>query len=217
MDSAIQSGRTIHPIVELVNWVAAHRKGKSAVIRTLLQRIRSEWLTRPDEFDRKFGVETRRTVWRKRLAGKDSEGYEAINPFLFSRAMPYVPRTTFIDLGCGKGRALILAHEAGFSDLIGVEISPKLAQAARKNLRKLNIAAEIIEANVSTYELPDEPVVVFLYNPFGVLTMQAVLNMLRRHRQSLHIVYINPRHRDLFGSFRQIHCDQLVSVMSNSK
>jgi SAM-dependent methyltransferase len=201
-------------MLELANWIVAQRNNKSGAIRAALHRIRTEWLAPPDEFDRKFGVETRHTVWRKRLTGRDSEDYEAVSPLLFSRAISYVPRTTFIDLGCGKGRALILAREAGFRNLIGVEISPRLARAARHNLEKLNVTATVIEGDVATFVFPDEPVIAFLYNPFGVSTMQAVVGKLRSHRHSLHVIYINPRHGDLFSGFQQIHCDQSFRVMS---
>jgi SAM-dependent methyltransferase len=204
-------------MLEFVNWVTARRSNKSALVRAILHRIYMEWLARPDEFDRKYGVETRHTVWRKRLAGEDSEDYQAVSPWLFSRVIPYVPRATFIDLGCGKGRALILAHAAGFRDLIGVEISPRLARDARRNLLKLQVAASILQADVATYLLPDEPVVVFMYNPFGVSTMQAVLEKLRRHRHRLHLIYINPKHSDLFSGFRQVYCDQSVAVISNDQ
>jgi len=106
----------------MIEWKG--NKSLRSIMRVLLHRIRQEWLTQPDEFDRRLGVETRLTVWRKRLRiNPDSAGYEAVNPAIFARAMPFVPRVTFIDLGSGKGRALILAHEAGFRHLIGAEMS----------------------------------------------------------------------------------------------
>jgi predicted RNA methylase len=154
-------------------------------------------------------------VWRKRLNGKDSEDYEAVSPTLFARAISYVPRDTFIDLGCGKGRALILAHEAGFQQLIGVEISPKLAKTAVRNLRKLKIDAEILQADAASFRLPDEPVVVFLYNPFGTSTMHAVIEKLLNHRHAVHVIYVNPKHGNLFSGFRRLYSDHAVSLFSN--
>jgi SAM-dependent methyltransferase len=40
---------------------------------------------------------------------------------------------TFIDLGCGKGRALLVASEFPFRAIIGVELSSRLAEIARRN------------------------------------------------------------------------------------
>lgn len=55
-----------------------------------------------------------------------------------------------------------MAHETGFRDLIGVEMSAKLAKAASRNLKKLEIAAEIVTTDASAYRFPDRPIVVFL-------------------------------------------------------
>jgi SAM-dependent methyltransferase len=186
-------------------------------LRLLLHRIRIEWLARPDEFDRTFGVETRLTVWRKRLPGKaDSADYEAVNPALFARALPHVPRATFIDLGCGKGRALILAHQAGFRDLIGVEIAPRLLRAAKRNTRRLNIRATLLRADAAAYHFPDRPIVAFLYNPFGIPTLQAVIAKLRSHPHPVHVIYVNPEHDSLFSGFNPLFRDRLLSVLWTS-
>jgi predicted RNA methylase len=42
--------------------------------------------------------------------------------------------TTFVDIGSGKGRALIIAAEYAFKRIIGVEYSPSLATICRRNL-----------------------------------------------------------------------------------
>jgi SAM-dependent methyltransferase len=140
----------------------------SSLFRFLLTRIRDEFLPRPDEFDREFGIETSKTVWRKRLwLRKDSHGYQATSPEFVRRAFTYVPRFTFVDLGCGKGRVLVLADHAGFKKIIGVELSRKMVVAARANLERLRIPATIIHGDAGLYQLPTEPCVVFMYNPFG--------------------------------------------------
>jgi SAM-dependent methyltransferase len=48
-------------------------------------------------------------------------------------ALPSLESFTFIDLGCGKGRPLLVASEFPFRDIVGVEISPSLAADARAN------------------------------------------------------------------------------------
>jgi SAM-dependent methyltransferase len=192
-------------------------KNNQSLLRVLMHRIRIEWLARPDEFDRTFGVETRLTVWRKRLSGKpDSVDYEAVNPALFARALPYVPRATFVDLGCGKGRALILAHQAGFREVIGVEIAPRLLRAAKRNTRRLNIPAALALADAATYHFPDRPIVAFLYNPFGTPTLEAVIEKLRGHRHPVHVIYVNPMHDVLFSGFDVLFRDCFLSVLSAS-
>ena len=41
----------------------------------------------------------------------------------------------FVDLGCGKGRPLLVASEFPFQRVVGVEIAPRLAEIARQNAR----------------------------------------------------------------------------------
>src|SRR5215472_14564615 len=46
----------------------------------------------------------------------------------------------FLDLGCGKGRALLLASEFNFREVIGVELNPELAATALRNVDLWNHA-----------------------------------------------------------------------------
>jgi SAM-dependent methyltransferase len=210
-----QRVRRIGIVDAAVTCLRALRTQKWSALRILRQRIRNEWFAPPDTFDQTFGVETRLAVWRKRLFLKpDSIDYEAVNPQLFVRAISHAPRVTFIDLGCGKGRGLILAHQAGFQDLIGVEMSASLVKAAISNLRKLGITAEIVQADAAVYDFPARPLVVFMYNPFGIPTMQAVVEKLRSSRYPVHVIYINPRHRGLFSGFHEIYTDPAAVVLS---
>jgi SAM-dependent methyltransferase len=210
-----QHVRRIGPVDAAVTCLRVLRNEKWSMLRILRQRIRNEWFSPPDAFDQTFGVETRRTVWRKRLPTKpDSVDYEAVNPQLFVRAVSYAPRVTFIDLGCGKGRGLILAHQAGFRDLIGVEMSAKLGKTAMANLRKLGINADIVQADAAAYDFPPRPLVVFMYNPFGIPTMQPVIDKLRSSRYPVHVIYINPQHRALFSGFHEIYTDAGIAVLS---
>ena len=75
-------------------------------------------------------------------------------------------RTTFIDLGSGKGKACFYAAPR-FEQVIGIEFSQELVAAAEENLRRSgrrNI--RYICADASQYELPQAPSLVFLFNPF---------------------------------------------------
>src|SRR5262249_51546264 len=42
---------------------------------------------------------------------------------------------TFIDVGCGKGRVVLLASQLGFNRVIGVEFSPWAGEIAAGNIR----------------------------------------------------------------------------------
>src|SRR5579883_1856526 len=53
------------------------------------------------------------------------------------RALPPLEGFTFIDLGCGKGRALIVATEFPFRAICGIEYSDELAAVARRNAARI--------------------------------------------------------------------------------
>ena len=43
---------------------------------------------------------------------------------------------TFLDIGSGKGRALLLAAEYPFRRIVGVELMPELNSMAEENIRR---------------------------------------------------------------------------------
>jgi SAM-dependent methyltransferase len=103
------------------------------------------------------------------------------------RCLPLPPEElTFIDLGAGKGRVLLLASEFPFRRVLGVEFSPELAEIARTNVgtfRAGRTACEditVVCAETVDYELPDEPTVVYIYNAFEPPVMHKVFVNLQR-------------------------------------
>jgi CelD/BcsL family acetyltransferase involved in cellulose biosynthesis/SAM-dependent methyltransferase len=146
--------------------------------------------------------------------------YEATSIPKFERAMDVVGRRadgfTFVDLGSGKGRVLMLAARRAFQRVIGVEISQRLHAAAGANVaafrRRTPRAApiECLCADASGYELPEGDLLVFLYNPFdAALLVKARDRMLAacaRSSRRLCVVYINPLHHTLFEN-DEFTCD----------
>jgi SAM-dependent methyltransferase len=105
---------------------------------------------------------------------------------------------TLIDLGCGKGRVLLLAQKFGFKQIVGVEVSEKLAQIAARNVRKFaNIS--VVAADAAKYEFPNGPIVIYLGNPFRENVMEAVLANIDRHLKQdsspIYILYLVPEFR----------------------
>jgi SAM-dependent methyltransferase len=173
-----------------------------------------EWLQKKQQVDRAFdqahGVDTGGVTHLKRLrlAGdpRDSVPHIASDPDEFDSALAALPvdpaRFTFVDLGAGKGRALLLAARRGFRRIVGVVFAREVVDVAQGNLRAARLPegvdARVIEQDATTYELPQEPLVLFMYNPFGGQTMQAVARRTRaaleRHPRPLHVLYLNPFH-----------------------
>jgi SAM-dependent methyltransferase len=128
--------------------------------------------------------------------------------------LPSLESYTFVDLGCGKGRPLLVASEFPFRDLLGVELSPSLAADAKRNAAILQeryparVPIRIEVGDASTFSFPSGNLVVFLYNPFGeeVITkvVAGIETALAAKNRNLFIVYYNPIYGACFDASRAL-------------
>jgi SAM-dependent methyltransferase len=101
--------------------------------------------------------------------------------WLRSKPMAPVEEFTFIDVGAGMGRAMLLAAELPFRKLVGIELNPSLAEVARRNLKVLEAdetrlaSAKIICGDAAAASFPKGPCLAFLFNPFGEAVMRRLL------------------------------------------
>src|SRR5581483_595353 len=138
----------------------------------------------------------------------DSVGYGASRPARFRKLVAPLPVAAesllFVDLGCGKGKTLLLAAATGFPRFLGVELSSELAAVARRNLAVCGIDAEIVEEDATNFDFPDDPLFVYLFHPFGEKTFRAVLDALERSLartpRLVFLGYENAVHRELLES-----------------
>ena len=92
-------------------------------------------------FDRFHGTDTSGVVTATALPADEiarayAVDYAGSQPSVLRSALSQLPKLasyTFLDLGCGKGRPLLVASEFSFREIIGVELSPPLAQVAQQN------------------------------------------------------------------------------------
>jgi SAM-dependent methyltransferase len=144
--------------------------------------------------------------WRARLLGSFHSTYQPTEPDLFHEMMATLPipfdTFTFVDLGSGKGRTLLMASEYAFWRIAGVELIAALHHAAQENIREYRSPTqrcrqiESILADAREFEFPDEPLVLYLFNP---LPENALLEVCRRLEKSLrisprpvYVIYHNP-------------------------
>jgi SAM-dependent methyltransferase len=122
---------------------------------------------------------------------------------LSSLAIPYND-FVFIDLGSGKGRALLLASQFPFKEIIGVELSPRLHHIASQNIQIYNDAARqsrrirSVCGDAASFEIPTEPLYFYLFNPFDESVLRAVLMNIECSFQNdprkIYISYLKPVH-----------------------
>lgn len=164
-------------------------------------------------FDLEFGVRTSGLIAGRHLksgnaADRHNTAYYGVAPSVFRemiarwrRLKPAAPidEFTFVDLGSGMGRAMLLAAEFPFRSVIGVELNPTLVRIGRKNMtvwRKAERALapmRMVCGNAVEFALPAGPCVVFLFNPFGAPVLRRILaawKLAGRERQ-LDILYVN--------------------------
>jgi SAM-dependent methyltransferase len=170
-------------------------------LRHLVWRLREEFYPEKHPYDDLTGCDTSGMVYRHRISA-DSEDYQAIDPEIFRVALAHVredfSRFTFVDLGCGKGRALLLAEEYNFRRIVGVEISARLARIAEANAARVgSVRISVVQADARHCKFPPQPLVVFLFNPFSAEALQSVTKRLALHTSDLYVVYINPLYGDL--------------------
>jgi SAM-dependent methyltransferase len=149
--------------------------------------------------------------WRTRLLGLLTSPYQPIPPEQFREMMAalavYLDQVstfsqfTFIDIGSGKGRALLLATEYGFRRIIGIELLPELDRIARENVRAFkqrggNAEIELLCVDATTFRFPVEPIVLFLFNPLPDPALRVLVrnleNSLRQNPRRLWMIYANP-------------------------
>lgn len=194
-----------------------------AAAKSLGRKLHPESERPPHPFDLEHGTDTAGLISGPDLASghphdRFIEGYAAVPPSRFhailARWQASVPphsldNYTFVDLGCGKGRAVLLASQAGFRAVVGVELNPSLAATAQTNA-DLWIAAgkaccpiRIEQGDATEFSWPASPCVVFLFNPFSAVVMQRVLDRIalafRDRTSDLEILYYKAEHGDAFA------------------
>lgn len=112
----------------------------------------------------------------------------------------------FVDLGSGKGRAVLMAARLPFRKIVGVEFAAELHAVARANLAALPAADQarvsLVHDDAVACALPEGPLVVYLYHPFGPAIIRPVATRLldecRATGRAMRVVYVNPQHADVW-------------------
>jgi len=163
-------------------------------------------------FDRRYGIDTFERVELQHLDIPDLDPrfgrwlYGPINPDFFEEMMGAIPvpfaETTFCDVGSGKGLAVFLAERWGFRRLWGVEFSAALIERAKVNASQFErktgrpLHVEWTCGDFMALELPAEPTLYFLNNPFPADIAECAIRhleeSLKRHPRRSWILWRKP-------------------------
>ena len=187
------------------------------------------WRRSPDPFDVECGIETTERILQADLRVNSpnsayATGYVPSEPATVREILDWLPidfeNFTFIDFGSGKGRVLFVAAERRFKQIIGVEHSPELHQVALRNLsryynnRQRCFAIQSVCADMTTFEIPPGPIVLFFYHPASGHIMRIMADRIAGAEQEVYIVdlNLNPRRAVFEERFQRVHSGDEYSV-----
>ena len=165
------------------------------------------------DWDHSVNTTSATVSWSDRLLGVFHSGYQPTDPAGFHQMIAAIPVDisgfTFIDLGSGKGRTLMMASEYPFGRILGVELLPELNRVACENLsvykneKQLCFAIQSICGDARVFEFPPEPTVLYLFNPLPESGLSTVIRNLeasaRNSPRPIIVLYYNPVHEHILS------------------
>jgi SAM-dependent methyltransferase len=166
--------------------------------------------------EKKYGITTSGYDELKHLQEKGidishSTIYMPVNYYMMEKMMGEINKLThnktFLDIGCGKGRAMAVAAHYGFKKITGIDISKEFVEETKRNLaivqqRFPHASFEVALQDAFYYHIPKDISVIFIFNPFDEVIMSGVVeNILmsqEKNPRTIRVIYINPLYENLF-------------------
>ncbi len=185
------------------------------------------------DWDYRVNTTSAAVGWRNRLLGVFHSPYQPTDPELFREMLDGLDidyaQFTFLDLGSGKGRTLLMASEYPFLRVLGVELLSELNQLAQENIREFKsdarkcVVVESLCEDARVFTFPAEPLVIYLFNPFLKSGLaQVVRNLeqsLQEHSRPVIVLYHNPLLANVLDAsplLKRINVTHQYSVYRNS-
>lgn len=219
--------------------------GLRGILRHVAAKITQHWRNRTapegcaDAFDSTYGTDTAKAVgvWALDIPqGKleHAHRYETIDPKQIASDIEAIPIAhqdfVFIDFGCGKGRALMLASRLPFKEIIGVELSAGLSAVATRNLALFQDDSQrchkirSVCMDVIDFQLPEENILLYLFNPFDGHVMEGVVSkmedFIRRSSKTAYILYHHPAYKSVWEKstvFEQVMTKDCLAIYRSRK
>ena len=178
-------------------------------------RLRNHPYMRRHPFDVQYGIETSGLVppWMLRtgtIADAHAHAYAGCQPSCLRRALSILPhpqKLTFVDLGCGKGRGLVVASERQFGRILGIELAPSMVAVAERNSRIIRrmhpqrTPIEVVQGDASAVSLPSGDLALFLHHSFGRQLVQQLVKRIvdlgGQADREIFFIYENPVYGDV--------------------
>jgi len=160
---------------------------------------------------------------------KKASRYEAVSFYMLEKLLTAFKKisglTSIIDLGCGKGRVLMVAPHFGFTNITGIDFAEELCLQAQMNMREKQrefpgISWRVVNESVENYEIGIRDSVFFLFNPFTEVVLKDFLEKLdascRQFPRRIYFLYASPQHQQLLldDGFAIIFQEQMMHLES---
>ena len=183
-------------------------------------------------FDLRYGIDSSQNVSLDKLNfqitnKREGVEYGTIAPYFIQKILELVKFDTsdiFVDLGCGKGRVLLIASKFNIKKVIGIEFSPELYLIAQNNIGNCSSnnhfnteKIDIIQKDVLEYVFNHHETVFFLYNPFSNKILNMICDQIKGsliiNPRRIIIIYVNPRFPEILieKGFKQIMKYDLIN------
>lgn len=168
------------------------------------------------KYEKELGINTHSIVNLDKLTlaglqSKENHHYQGASYYILFKVFKLLPNLlknkTLIDFGCGKGRALFVAEQCGFSKLVGVDIAKELIENANENKLVYNLKHQestisFLFEDATRFEISDDTEVCYFFNPFGEVVLQSVIDNLKhsliQNPRTIYCIYLNPKHKHVF-------------------
>lgn len=164
--------------------------------------------------------------WNNDLNGDEEHVYE---PAWYAcldtalRSLSIRPgQDVFLDYGSGKGRVLCVAATHPFRRVIGIELQPELNRLAKQNLERSRAklccdSIDIATVDATTYVVPPDVTVIFMYNPFKGAVLDAVLDQVHQSHtmnpREIAIMYLFPSSQsDMLAGYNWLQLQREIST-----
>lgn len=116
-------------------------------------------------------------------------------------------KSKILDIGCGKGAAMIMLHEYGFINVDGLEYLKELCDIANSNFNLMNIDCNVFNCDAITFPKYADYDIFYMYDPFRGETFREtiahIVEAVCDAGDAALLVYANPWENNIVNEFKQ--------------
>lgn len=126
-----------------------------------------------------------------------------------SKTYPY---ENILDIGCGKGAAIMMFKAFGYDIVDGLEYLEDLVCCAKENFKKMHLRSNVIQGDATKFTQYENYTMFYLYDPFQGETFQKVILKIeesyKKKKRRIILVYANPWENNIIRKYSSFKLDK---------